>query len=94
VNYGSLATLRHGFKCYGRTLRVTFFKAAHGLNPQLVSRYAARFILEVTNGSGVIKEANLTLAGHLGVERGHLIASPLLEIHTHRGRRKIPPSSA
>lgn len=27
--YGSLATLRHGFKCYGRTLRVAFFKAAH-----------------------------------------------------------------
>ena len=25
---GSLATLRHGFKCYGRTLRVAFFKAA------------------------------------------------------------------
>jgi type I restriction enzyme, R subunit len=38
---GSLATLRHGFKCYGRTLRVTFFKGAHGLNPELESRYAA-----------------------------------------------------
>src|SRR5687767_6159566 len=24
---GSLATLRHGFKCYGRTLYVAFFKA-------------------------------------------------------------------
>jgi len=39
--YGSLATLRHGFKCYGRTLRVAFFKAAHGLNPELETRYAA-----------------------------------------------------
>jgi type I restriction enzyme R subunit len=38
--YGSLATLRHGFKCYGRTLRVAFFKAAHGLNPELEARYA------------------------------------------------------
>ncbi|MBK7199035.1 type I restriction endonuclease [Candidatus Amarolinea dominans] len=38
---GSLATLRHGFKCYGRTLRVAFFKAAHGLNPELEARYAA-----------------------------------------------------
>ncbi|MFN3890131.1 MAG: type I restriction endonuclease subunit R [Beijerinckiaceae bacterium] len=38
---GSLATLRHGFKCYGKTLRVTFFKAAHGLNPELEARYAA-----------------------------------------------------
>ncbi len=38
---GSLATLRHGFKCYGRTLHVAFFKAAHELNPELESRYAA-----------------------------------------------------
>ncbi|MDE2807407.1 MAG: DEAD/DEAH box helicase family protein [Gemmatimonadota bacterium] len=39
--YGSLATFRHGFKCYGRTLRVAFFKAAHGLNIDLEARYAA-----------------------------------------------------
>jgi type I restriction enzyme R subunit len=38
---GSLATLRHGFKCYGRTLHVAYFKAAHGLNPELDARYAA-----------------------------------------------------
>ena len=38
---GSLATLRHGFKCYGRTLRPAFFKAAHGLNPELEAAYAA-----------------------------------------------------
>ena len=38
---GSLATLRHGFKCYGRTLRIAFFKAAHELNPELEVRYAA-----------------------------------------------------
>lgn len=38
---GSLATLRHGFKCYGKTLRVGFFKAAHALNPELEARYAA-----------------------------------------------------
>jgi type I restriction enzyme, R subunit len=38
---GSLATLRHGFKCYGRTLRVAYFKAAHELNPELEGRYAA-----------------------------------------------------
>ncbi|GAB4335806.1 MAG: DEAD/DEAH box helicase family protein [Desulfobulbaceae bacterium] len=37
---GSLATLRHGFKCYGRTLRVAFFKAAHELNPELEAQYA------------------------------------------------------
>lgn len=37
---GSLATLRHGFKCYGRTLYVAYFKAAHALNPELEARYA------------------------------------------------------
>lgn len=39
--YGALATLRHGFKCYGRTLRIAYFKAAHDLNPELTTRYAA-----------------------------------------------------
>ena len=38
---GALATLRHGFKCYGRTLRIAFFRAAHELNPELEARYAA-----------------------------------------------------
>lgn len=38
---GSLATIRHGFKCYGRTLRIAFFKAAHELNPELEERYAS-----------------------------------------------------
>ena len=39
--HGVLAALRHGFKCYGRTLRIAFFKAAHELNPELNTRYAA-----------------------------------------------------
>ena len=39
--HGALATLRHGFKCYGRTLNAAFFKAAHSLNPELDARYAA-----------------------------------------------------
>jgi len=38
---GALATLRHGFKCYGKTLHVAYFKAAHELNPELEARYAA-----------------------------------------------------
>jgi len=42
---GSLATLRHGFKCYGRTLHVAFFKAAHELNPELEARSAGQKIL-------------------------------------------------
>ena len=39
--HGCLATLRHGFKCYGRTFRVAFFKAAHDMNPELADKYAA-----------------------------------------------------
>jgi type I restriction enzyme, R subunit len=39
--HGALATLRPGFKCYGRTLHAAHFKAAHELNPELEARYAA-----------------------------------------------------
>jgi len=39
--HGSLATLRHGFKCFGKTLRIAFFRPAHGLNPELEARYRA-----------------------------------------------------
>ena len=39
--HGCLDTLRHGFKCFGKTLRIAFFQAAHGLNPDLVSKYNA-----------------------------------------------------
>ena len=42
--HGSLATLRHGFKCYGRTLHAAYFKAAHELNPELEARYAANHL--------------------------------------------------
>jgi type I restriction enzyme R subunit len=42
--HGALATLRHGFKCYGRTLHAAFFKAAHELNPELEARYAANHL--------------------------------------------------
>jgi type I restriction enzyme R subunit len=51
--HGSLATLRHGFKCYGRTLRVAFFKAAHGLNPELETRYA-------TNRVGITRQLHFS----------------------------------
>ncbi|MGY4636157.1 type I restriction endonuclease subunit R [Pseudomonas sp. TE24901] len=39
--HGTLATLRHGFKCFGKTLRVAFFRPAHGLNAELEARYQA-----------------------------------------------------
>ena len=36
---GSLAVLRHGFRFYGRTLRVAYFAPAHGLNPDALARF-------------------------------------------------------
>ena len=39
--HGALTTLRHGFKCFGKTLRIAFFRPAHGLNPELEARYRA-----------------------------------------------------
>ncbi|WP_121967542.1 type I restriction endonuclease [Leptolyngbya sp. BC1307] len=39
--YGCLTVLRHGFKCYGRTLRIATFKAAHSLNADLETSYQA-----------------------------------------------------
>lgn len=39
--HGVLNTLRHGFKCFGKTLRIAFFRPAHGLNPALEARYQA-----------------------------------------------------
>jgi len=41
---GSLATLRHGFKCYGRLLHVAYFKAAHTMNPELEMGFAANIL--------------------------------------------------
>lgn len=40
-DYGSLGTLRHGFKCYGRLLHIAYFKASHTMNPELDANYAA-----------------------------------------------------
>jgi len=42
--HGVLTTLRHGFKCYGKTLRIAFFKPAHGLNPDLEARYGGNIL--------------------------------------------------
>ena len=36
---GTLEVLRHGFKFYGRTFRVSYFAPAHGLNPDALARF-------------------------------------------------------
>ena len=36
---GSLDVLRHGFKFYGKKVDCAYFKPAHGLNPDILTRY-------------------------------------------------------
>lgn len=36
---GSLHVLRHGFKFYGKTFHLAYFKPAHNLNPEILSLY-------------------------------------------------------
>lgn len=36
---GSLHALRHGFKFYGKTFRLAYFKPAHGLNAEVLAHY-------------------------------------------------------
>jgi len=38
---GMLPVLRHGFKCFGKRLRVAFFAPATGMNPETERRYRA-----------------------------------------------------
>ena len=38
---GALGVLRHGFKCYGKALRLAYFRPNSGLNPENAARYAA-----------------------------------------------------
>jgi len=51
---GSLNTLRHGFKCYGRTLQVAYFKASHTMNPELEENYESNIL-------GITRQLNYSL---------------------------------
>ena len=37
---GMLDVLRHGFKFFGKKLQCAYFKPAHGMNPDILARYA------------------------------------------------------
>jgi type I restriction enzyme R subunit len=65
---GALATLRHGFKCYGRTLYAAFFKAGHAFNTDHVARYASNCLgitrqLKVSPRSEESVDVTLSLNG-------------------------------
>ena len=38
---GSLAVIRHGFKCLGKLIRVAYFAPAHAMNPDTQRLYQA-----------------------------------------------------
>ena len=76
--HGSLATLRHGFKCYGRTLRAAYFKPAHELNPVLESRYAA-------NRLGLTRQLHFSPRSALRAEVGGCHAEPERHSSGHGG---------
>lgn len=37
---GTLHVLRHGFKCYGKSLRLAYFRPNSGMNPEAADKYA------------------------------------------------------
>ncbi|MCP4676941.1 MAG: type I restriction endonuclease subunit R [Deltaproteobacteria bacterium] len=99
--HGSLATLRHGFKCYGRTLRVAFFKAAHDLNPELETRHRANCVgvtrqlhystrnensVDVALSVNGIPVATLELKNHL---TGQTVQDAIRQYQTNRDPREI-----
>jgi type I restriction enzyme R subunit len=99
--HGSLATLRHGFKCYGRTLRVAFFKAAHELNPELEARHRANRVavtrqlhystrnensIDLVLSVNGIPVATLELKNHL---TGQTVQDAIRQYQTDRDPREL-----
>lgn len=41
ANKGTLGVLRHGFKCYGKELRLAYFQPNSGMNPESAAQYSA-----------------------------------------------------
>ena len=57
---GTLHVLRHGFKCYGKTFRMAYFRPNTSMNPEAVENYA-RNLLTVTRQvafTSVMKKAD------------------------------------
>ncbi len=57
---GMLDVLRHGFKFYGKTFRLAYFKPAHGLNPEALAQFE-RNDLTVTRQVAYNPNTNETL---------------------------------
>jgi type I restriction enzyme R subunit len=57
---GLLTVLRHGFKFFGKTVRMAFFRPSHGLNPDVVKQYDAN-ILTITRQVPCNPDSNETV---------------------------------
>ena len=60
---GTLGVLRHGFKCYGKELRLAYFQPNSGMNPESAARYAANRLTitrQVSFTSNVLKKPDGT----------------------------------
>ncbi|MEI8325506.1 MAG: type I restriction endonuclease, partial [Betaproteobacteria bacterium] len=98
--YGTLAVLRNGFKCYGRTLRVAFFKPAHGMNPELATQYAAnrvgvtrqlRYSLKNTNELDLVLSINgipVVIAELKNPMTGQTVTNAITQYQTDRDHRE------
>ena len=64
---GTLHTLRHGFKFYGKLLRLAYFPPTHGLNPDLVA-FAGKNRLVVTR-QVKFNPASEQVGGHVAVAK-------------------------
>jgi type I restriction enzyme R subunit len=60
ASQGLLTVLRHGFKFFGKTVRVAFFRPSHGLNPDVQAQYDAN-ILAVTRQVPCNPASNATI---------------------------------
>lgn len=63
---GSLAVLREGFKCVGKTVRLAYFAPNTGLDPSATERYADNrltIVRQVTTKSGAISDVVLAVNG-------------------------------
>jgi type I restriction enzyme R subunit len=63
ANKGTLGVLRHGFKCYGKELRLAYFQPNSGMNPESAALYAANRLTitrQVAFASQVLKRPDGT----------------------------------
>jgi type I restriction enzyme R subunit len=58
---GSLAVLRHGFKCFGKRIQAAYFAPAHGMNAESARLYAANRLTVTRQLHYSVREPNKSL---------------------------------